>query len=380
MKPHNDAEQLSLGYFFPAGKTNHLYSDKAAQSVPEMTKANLVELAQAAESVGFDSLFIADNWSGHQRAAEAGGHQSPAYHAPLLAMALLTATDRIGVISTFHTTHHKPAHVARMGATLDAFGDGRWGWNIVTGFSSHEAELFGESFIDHDVRYDMADEFTDIVKMLWDEHEPIDFHGMYYKAKGRIKLPRPTQRPHPFLVSAGSSGAGVAFAAKHCDQLVILAGDEARVNQIDAALQEQTSRTGRAVGLSPFGMAIVRDGDGEAEEILDDLKQSINIEATREISADVLGSIESSRAMYEKMGEEEATLAFGGAGHLMNLVGTPEQVAERLISLKTNTNTSSILINFPLWSPAELRGFEKVLPYLREAGVWSPPAERNWSW
>ncbi|MGE9808950.1 LLM class flavin-dependent oxidoreductase [Janibacter sp. G1551] len=378
MKQRSGPDHLSLGYFFPAGKTNHLYSDEAARRVPEMTKANLVALAQAAERTGFDSLFIADNWSGHQRAAEEAGHQSPAYHAPLLAMALLTATDRIGVISTFHTTHHKPAHVARMGATLDAFSGGRWGWNIVTGFSAAEAALFGEAFIDHDVRYDMAGEFTEIAKMLWSEDDAIDFDGMYYKVKGRIKKPRTMQQPHPFLVSAGSSEAGMAFATQYCDQLVVLAPDEATVNGIDDKLNQQKAK--RKPEISPFGMAIVREGDGEAEEILEGLKKSINVEATREISADVLGSIESSRALYEKMGEEEATLAFGGAGHLMNLVGTPEQVAERLISLKKNTNTGSVLINFPLWSPAELEGFAAVLPYLREAGVWSPPEERGYSW
>lgn len=380
MKPRPDSEHLSLGYFFPAGKTNHLYSDEAARSVPEMNKKNLLELAEAAERVGFDSLFIADNWSGHQLAAEAAGHQSPAYHAPLLAMALFAATDRIGVISTFHTTHHKPAHVARMGASLDAFSDGRWGWNIVTGFSAREAELFGEEFIEHDVRYDMAAEFTELVLSLWNEDDAIDFEGMYYKVRGRIKMPRPVQQPHPYLVSAGASDAGIGFAAQFCDQLVVLAPGEARVNELDAKLSTRTEKTGRSIGISPFGMAIVREGDGEAEEVYERLKTSINVQATREISADVLGSIESSRALYEKMGEEEATLAFGGAGHLMNLVGTPEQVAERLVSLKQHTNTGSLLINFPLWSPAELESFGAVLPYLREAGVWVPPEARDWSW
>ena len=185
-RPTN-ADELHLGYFFPSGKTNFLYSDEAARRTPEMTKANLIALAQAAEHTGFDSLFIADNWSGHQRAAELAGHQSPAYHAPLLAMALLTATEHIGVISTFHTTHHKPAHVARMGATLDAFSEGRWGWNVVTGFSADEAALFGEEFVEHDKRYDMASEFTDIVIRLWNEIEPIDVNGDYYQVRGRIK-------------------------------------------------------------------------------------------------------------------------------------------------------------------------------------------------
>ncbi|PBC51765.1 LLM class flavin-dependent oxidoreductase [Rhodococcus sp. ACPA1] len=381
MKPRTeDPSQLSLGHFFPSGKTNFLYSDEAARRTPAMTKANLVELAQAAERVGFDSLFIADNWSGHQRVAEEFGHQSPAYHAPLLAMALLATTEHIGVISTFHTTHHKPAHVARMGATLDAFSDGRWGWNVVTGFSADEAALFGEPFIDHDERYVMAAEFVDIVKRLWTEHEPIDVDGKYYRVAGRIKTPRPVQDPHPLLVSAGASPAGAEFAARFCDQLVTLANTEELVREVDRRLAALTEKSKRAVGTCPFSMAIVRPNEGEAEEEYARLLQTLNVEATKEIAADVLGSIESSRSMYEKMGEDEATRAFGGAGSVLQLIGTPEQVAEKIISLKRTTATSNVLINFPLWSPQELESFSPVLPYLREAGVWSPPQERNWSW
>ncbi|UAK31277.1 LLM class flavin-dependent oxidoreductase [Nocardia asteroides] len=381
MKPRaEDPSKLSLGYFFPSGKTNFLYSDEAARRAPAMTKANLVELGRAAEQVGFDSLFIADNWSGHQRAAEEFGHQSPAYHAPLLAMALLATTEHIGVISTFHTTHHKPAHVARMGATLDAFSEGRWGWNVVTGFSADEAALFGEEFVEHDQRYVMAAEFVEIVLRLWTEQEPIDVDGDYYRVTGRIKAPRPAQQPHPLLVSAGASPAGAEFAASFCDQLVTLANTEELVREVDSRLAALTEKTQRVVGTCPFSMAIVRDGDGEAEAEYARLLKSLNVDATKEIAADVLGSIESSRSMYAKMGEDEATRAFGGAGSVLQLIGTPEQVAEKIISLKRNTATTNLLINFPLWSPQELASFAPVLEHLREAGIWSPPQDRKWSW
>jgi len=371
----NDPDRLSVGYFFPSGKTNFVYSDEAARRVPEMRRGPLLELARTAEDVGFDSLFIADNWSGHQRVAEQFGHQSPAFHAPLLAMALLTATDRIGVISTFHTTHHKPAHVARMGATLDAFSEGRWGWNIVTGFSADEAALFGEEFVDHDKRYEMASEFVDIVKRLWSEVEPIDVDGQYYRVKGRLKVPRPVQKPYPRLVSAGASEAGIAFAARHCDDLVTLANSLEGLNKVGTRLAALTEKHGRCVGLCPFSLAMIRDEEGRAQEEFDGLLKSLNVDATREIAADVLGSIESARSMFDKIGTDEAAVAFGGGGSVLKLLGTPRRVAEQLIDLKANTSMSSILINFPLWSPQELRTFTKVLPYLREAGIWKHPLE-----
>lgn len=381
MKPRaTESHELHFGYFFPSGKTNFLYSDEAARRAPEMTKDNLLALAQAAEAVGFDSLFIADNWSGHQRAAELAGHQAPAFHAPMLAMALFAATQHIGVISTFHTTHHKPAHIARMGATLDAFSEGRWGWNIVTGFSPDEAALFGESFIEHDERYRMAAEFVDIVTALWTEHEPIDVEGEYYRARGRIKLPRPRQDPYPYLVSAGASPAGTDFASRYCDQLVALGNTVDVVADTGHRLSDLTAQSGRDVGLCPFSMAIIREGEGEAEELYHQLLETLNVEATKEIAADVLGSIESSRAMYDKMGEEQATRAFGGAGSMLNFIGTAEQVAEQLLEVKAATDASTVLVNFPLWSPDELKTFSPVLDHLREAGVWSPPESRGFSW
>lgn len=374
-----NTDELSFGYFFPTGRTNFLFSDEASRRVPDPSRATLTALARTAEEVGFDSLFIADNWSGHQRVAEQFGHQSPAYNASLLAMAMLASTEHIGVISTIHTTHHKPAHVARMGATLDDFSGGRWGWNVVTGFSADEAALFGEEFVEHDLRYTMAAEFVDIVLALWSDEEPIDVHGRFYRTRGRIKLPRPVQQPHPLLVSAGASPAGVEFAAKYCDQLVTLAVQEEKLRQLDAQLAELTGGA-RTVAPTPFSLAIVREGDGEAEEEHARLLESLNREATFEIAGDVLGSIESARAMFDKMGEEQAALAFGSGGSVLQLIGTPQQVAEKLISIKQNTGSTNILINFPLWSDTELRTFRPVLELLREAGVWSPPETRDHSW
>jgi len=375
-----DPNGLSIGYFFPAGRTNHVWSDEAARRTPQMNRHNLMALAQAADDAGFDSLFIADNWSGHQRAAERGGHQAPAFHAPLLAMGIFAVTDHIGVITTLHTTHHKPAHVARMGATLDAFSGGRWGWNAVTGHSGDEAALFGEPYVEHDQRYAMAAEFVDVVQQLWREEEPIEFVGKFYRAQGRIKAPRPVQQPRPLIVSAGASPAGTAFAADWCDALVTLARTEADVRAADERLQALVAPTGRTVTSWPFAICIVRDGEGEAQEEYEQLLKSLNADAAWEIASDILGSIETAKAMFDKLGRDEAVRAIGSGSAMLQLIGTPDQVAEQLISLRRNVGAGGVLINFPLWSPRELRNFGGVLRRLEEAGVRTSPASRNYSW
>ena len=233
-------------------------------------------------------------------------------HAPSLAMALLATTERIGAISTFHTTHHKPGHLVD-GRHARCVQRRAVGLERGDGIQRRRGGTVRELFIDHDERYVMAAEFVDIVKKLWTEHEPIDVDGKYYRVTGRIKSPRPVQDPHPLLVSAGASPAGAEFAARFCDQLVTLANTEELVREVDRRLAALTESSKRAVGTCPFSMAIVRPNEGEAEEEYARLLQTLNVEATKEIAADVLGSIESSRSMYEKMGEGEATRAFGGA-------------------------------------------------------------------
>jgi FMNH2-dependent dimethyl sulfone monooxygenase len=376
-------DELSFGYFFPTGQTDHIWSDEAAETTPPLNKKVFCDMAQAAEAAGFDSIFIADTWSGHQRAAERAGHQSPKYHAPMLAMGLFAVTEHIGVITTMHTTHHKPAHVARMGATLDAFSDGRWGWNVVTGFGDPEARLFGhDALVEHDERYTMAGEFVDIVKQLWTEHEPIDVDGKYYRVKGRIKAPRPVQKPHPLLVSAGASPAGMTFAAQHCDMLVVAGNEVAKVRETEQKAESIAQSIGRTnpLAVSPFAIAIVRENEGEAEEEYERLCRSLNYEATVELTADILGDIKSIEALFEGMTREQAAHAWGSGRGILKFMGTADQVAEQLIAMKRETATTNILINFPLWSPREVLDFRPVLDRLREAGIWSPPEVRDYSW
>lgn len=379
----HDPSQLSFSYFFPTGQTDHVWSDEAAVATPPLSRAVFLEMARAAEDAGFDSAFIADTWSGHQRTAERYGHQSPKYQAPLLAMGLFAVTEHLGVITTVHTSHYQPAHVARMGATLDAFSEGRWGWNIVTGFGDVEARLFGaEKLAAHDDRYALAGEFVEVVKRFWTEEEPIEHRGRYFSATGRLKAPRPVQQPTPLLVSAGASPAGMDFAARHCDQLVVAGNTIDKIQAVDRALELLLADqgNGREVSTAPFTITIVRDGDGEAEEEYERLTQSLNVDATVELAADILGGIESIKAAFEGQNPAEAAKAWGSGRGILKLFGTAEQVAEQLITLKKDTTTANVLINFPLWNPSEVRRFRTVLDHLRDAGVWTPPSERDYSW
>jgi dimethylsulfone monooxygenase len=220
------------------------------------------------------------------------------------------------------------------------------------------------------------------VQRLWTESEPIDHDGTYYRVKGRIKAPRPVQRPYPLLVSAGASAAGVGFAASYCDMLVV-AGDTAeKIQSAEGRLQSVLDGAGsaRQVTTSPFAIVIVRDGAGEAEEEYERLTRSVNYEATAELTADILPGVASVKSLFAGMTHEEAGLAWGSGRGILKFMGNAEQVAAQIVDLKKKTSVSSLLVNFPLWNVGEVLGFRTVLDHLREAGIWTPPANRAWAW
>jgi alkanesulfonate monooxygenase len=108
-----------------------------------------------------------------------------------------------------------PTVAARMASTLDRVSNGRLLVNVVTG--GDPVELAGEgSFLDHDARYDLTDEFLTIWRKTL-EGEKLDFKGEYLQVEGAEILYPPIQKPYPPLYFGGSSPAGMNVAADHVD-------------------------------------------------------------------------------------------------------------------------------------------------------------------
>ena len=144
------------------------------------------------------------------------------------------ATQRLGLGATYSTTYYEPFHVARLFATLDLMTEGRSAWNVVTSLNEGEAHNMGrDDVLDHDLRYDRADEFMEVVLGHWDAWEDdaivqdkasglfarpekvhrLDHKGRYYRSRGPFTVPRSSQG-HPVLIQAGSSGRGKTFGAR----------------------------------------------------------------------------------------------------------------------------------------------------------------------
>ena len=144
------------------------------------------------------------------------------------------ATERLGLGATYSTTYYEPFHVARVFATLDLMTEGRAAWNVVTSLNDGEAQNMGrDETLDHDLRYDRADEFMEVVLGHWDAWEDdaivqdkarglfahpdkvhrLDHQGRYFRSRGPFTVPRSSQG-HPVIIQAGQSGRGRNFGAR----------------------------------------------------------------------------------------------------------------------------------------------------------------------
>jgi len=144
------------------------------------------------------------------------------------------ATQRLGLGATYSTSYYEPFHVARLFATLDLMTNGRAAWNVVTSLNDGEAQNMGcEQVIEHDLRYDRADEFMEVVLGHWDSWEDdaivqdkaaglfakpekvhrLDHRGRFFRSRGPFTVPRSPQG-RPVIIQAGQSGRGKRFGAQ----------------------------------------------------------------------------------------------------------------------------------------------------------------------
>ncbi len=204
-------------------------------------------------------------------------------------MAMGMATERLGLGATYSTTYYEPFHVARVFATLDLMTQGRAAWNVVTSVNDGEAHNMGQmQHLAHDLRYDRADEFMEVVLGHWDTWddgaivgdrardvfaEPdkvhrLDFEGKFFRSRGPFTVPRSAQG-HPVVIQAGSSGRGRAFAARWAELIFVAYSGLAGGRQAYAEQKAAIARLGRdpdAVKITTLIWPVVGETRAEAED------------------------------------------------------------------------------------------------------------------
>jgi FMN-dependent oxidoreductase (nitrilotriacetate monooxygenase family) len=237
----------------------------------EWTKADpWIDMGRSLERAGFDYMmledgsFIPDVHRGSTQASLAtGGYpkQDPMTLVPLIGR----ATEHIGLITTVTSTFYPPFLAARLMSTLDSLTDGRAGANIVTSHNLRTAQNYGlDEQIEHDLRYEMADEWIRAVRALWNSWEPgavimdeqsgvfadaskvhhADFKGQWYSTRGPLNTV-PSPQHNPVICQAGGSPAGRAFAAKHADTVVASVASVAAMKEYRMDMNERLIDAGR---------------------------------------------------------------------------------------------------------------------------------------
>jgi len=206
-----------------------------------------VEMAQSLERAGFDYVmledgaFVPDSYGGNHDWWLARARSVPKQDPMQLLPILSQNTERLGLVGTMSTSYYPPYMAARTMATIDHLSHGRAGVNLVTSHNTRTAQNFGhDDIFEHDLRYDMADEWVELVKALWGSWDPdavvldrernvfadgskvrpVDFAGKWHSSRGPLNVTAPPQG-RPVICQAGGSPAGRGLAAKHSDTILV---------------------------------------------------------------------------------------------------------------------------------------------------------------
>ncbi|MBO9524140.1 MAG: LLM class flavin-dependent oxidoreductase [Nocardioidaceae bacterium] len=385
LKPRRRDRQLRFGLMWPNSPSPNVTSRRQADHNPDvLAVASHVRLAQTAERIGVDFVFFADGYTHHGADNARVGHGEPCISAPVWAPVVMAATEHVGVVTTMHARYHSPVVLARLGANLDVLSGGRWGWNIVPGAKGSEEALFGfTDTVEHDERYAVVEETLDAVRALWGAGgEPIDFEGRYTRHRGTPRGPYPVQAS-PMIFNAGVSEAGKSFIARKADYAFFAVTDDlARVKDTVADLAARTEAAGRdpldVSGAGSIGI-VIGSSSAEAQEKRAAIEESVDMDAARGWARGFLGG---SQTYQQTFGSDldAAARKIGIAAGSTVLAGTGAEVAEQLVEIHRATELRGFMILTLDWNPDEVALLGDVFPHLERAGVWTPPAERGWSW
>ncbi|MBG9386664.1 LLM class flavin-dependent oxidoreductase [Caenimonas aquaedulcis] len=251
------------------------------------------EYAKRLEKGLFDGIFFADVvgvydvMGASPDAAVRHAVQVPVNDPMMLIPAMAAATTHLGFGVTANLTYEQPFLFARRMSTLDHLTQGRIGWNIVTGYLDSAARAAGLSGqMAHDDRYDLADEYMQLVYRLWEGSwddgavlrdkasgvyaDPsrvrvIHHHGKQYKVDA-MHLSEPSPQRTPVLYQAGASARGTRFAATHAECVFLNGQAQPAVRKIVDGIRAQAVEQGRdARDVKMFLGATIVTGRTEAE-------------------------------------------------------------------------------------------------------------------
>jgi FMN-dependent oxidoreductase (nitrilotriacetate monooxygenase family) len=356
-----------------------------------------MEMAQALERACFDYIMIEDTlmvseaYGGTMEAYLKWALMAPKHDPSPLAALMSMATTKLGIVATMSTTFYPPFMLARLCSTLDHIAKGRFGWNIVTSGEDGSAQNFGmDKLTEHDLRYDIADEYLELVQQLWGSWEPgavvldreantfadfnkvhtIDFEGKWFKCRGPLNTVRSPQG-RPAFIQAGGSPRGREFAAKTADSIIATANGIEGMRSYRDDVRTRAEKHGRKpddVKVLFLIAPVLGETHEEAvakKERLDSSEETL-VQSLAMISSvtdidfsqfdldEPLPELETNgeRGSLDKFaqwgtGKTLRQLAIDGVADSVEFVGTPDEVAEQMGEVADAVGGDGFLLTTP---------------------------------
>ncbi|UWU68419.1 LLM class flavin-dependent oxidoreductase [Bradyrhizobium sp. NC92] len=382
-----------------------------------------IDLAKTLERGRFDGLFLADVlgvydvYGNSPDAALRNAAQTPSNEPLLLLSAMAAVTQNLGFGVTSNLSFEPPYPFARRMSTLDHLTEGRIGWNVVTGYLDSAARGAGkDKQTGHDDRYDIADEYMDVVYKLWEGSweddavlrdrkrgiftDPAKVHrvnheGANYRINNTIHLSEPSPQRTPVLYQAGTSPRGRQFAARHAE-CVFMSGPSAKViaPRVSAIRQEAAALGRNPAEILMFSMMTIILGrtESEAKEKYADYRRHISPEGALALMSGWTGvdfsgydldqqvrhvQNDAGRSAMDNVTRADPDrvwtvrdviehVGIGGAGPVV--VGTPEMVADKIEDWFEKTDVDGLNVAFAI-SPGDFEDIADMLvPELTRRG------------
>lgn len=320
---------MRYGYWMPVfGGWLRNVQDEGMEASWEYSR----RLAQRSEDIGYSLTLIAELYLNDIK-----GIDAPSLEAWSTAAALAAVTERLELMVAVRPTFHSPAIFAKQAANIDRISHGRLALNLVSSWWKDEARRYGVQFDEHDDRYARSEDWLTVLDGAWRARR-FSHAGRYYQAEETVLEPKPVSSPsrvRPTIYAGGESATAKSLIARRCDAYVMHGDPPERVApRIDdmrreraKASAEAEAKTGSALAPLSFGMAaysIVRDTEAEARE---ELERITNVAPGSPGYGNFQDFVRNSRLEQELSLEDYSV---SNRGLRAGLVGTPEQVAERV--------------------------------------------------
>ncbi len=274
-------------------------------------------LAVESEQAGFDLSLIAE-----LNLNDIKGHRAPSLDAWTLGPALAAVTERLELMLAVRPNYHPPSLTAKRLSTLDSIAPGRVSLNVVSSWWADEAAQYGMPFDVHDARYARSEEWLTVLSRLLTE-QTVTHHGALYSLEGCVMEPKPTRFPTIYM---GGESPKAKDVISRLGGAYVMHGDPPEVIA-DKVRDMETRRT--AAGRPPFrygvsGYVVVRDTEAEAKA---ELERILDVKSSPEAYASYQDFVGNSQ-LESRVSLEEYSVS--NRGLRAGLVGTPEQVAERI--------------------------------------------------